>query len=153
MLTAHYHNTGTGHLVQGRFKSFPIQEDDHFYAVCRCVERNALSAGVVGDRAEDWVRGSLSRRVFGAICGDDILSPWPLPCPDDWAARVNEPQSEGELQAIRRSVKRGCPFGAEAGVEATSNRLHWGQTVGPQGYPPGPRTTGEAPDVEPSPFG
>jgi putative transposase len=32
---AHYHNVGTGHLYQGRFKSFPVQEDDHFYTVCR----------------------------------------------------------------------------------------------------------------------
>src|SRR5262245_8768182 len=26
---AHYHTTGTGHLYQGRFKAFAIQEDDH----------------------------------------------------------------------------------------------------------------------------
>jgi putative transposase len=26
---AHRHTAGTGHLYQGRFKSFPIQEDDH----------------------------------------------------------------------------------------------------------------------------
>src|SRR5262245_2962950 len=30
---AHYHNTGAGHLYQGRFKSFPVQEDDHFYTL------------------------------------------------------------------------------------------------------------------------
>ena len=28
---AHYHSSGTGHLYQGRFKSFPIQADDHLY--------------------------------------------------------------------------------------------------------------------------
>ena len=27
---AHYHTTGTGHLYQGRFKSFPVQTDEHF---------------------------------------------------------------------------------------------------------------------------
>ena len=42
---AHYHNAGSGHLYQGRFKSFPIQEDDHLLTVCRYVERNALRAG------------------------------------------------------------------------------------------------------------
>jgi len=36
---AHRHSTGTGHVYQGRFKSFPVQEDEHFYAVCRSVER------------------------------------------------------------------------------------------------------------------
>ena len=32
---AHYHDVGGGHLYQGRFKSFPIQEDEHYLAVCR----------------------------------------------------------------------------------------------------------------------
>ena len=55
---AHYHTTGKGHLYQGRFKSFPIQDDEHFFSVCRYVERNSLRAGLVG-RAEDWRWGSL----------------------------------------------------------------------------------------------
>jgi putative transposase len=39
---AHRGTIGTGHLYQGRFKSFPIQNDEHLYTVCRYVERNAL---------------------------------------------------------------------------------------------------------------
>jgi putative transposase len=27
---AHYHTAGEGHVYQGRFKSFPVQDDDHF---------------------------------------------------------------------------------------------------------------------------
>jgi len=57
---AHYHSSGEGHVYQGRFKSFPVQDDDHFFVVCRYVERNALRAGLV-DRAEDWRWGSLYR--------------------------------------------------------------------------------------------
>ena len=30
---AHRHSAGTGHVYQGRFKSFPVQEDDHFYTL------------------------------------------------------------------------------------------------------------------------
>ena len=37
---AHRRSAGTGHLYQGRFKSFPIQGDEHFSTVCRYVERN-----------------------------------------------------------------------------------------------------------------
>src|SRR5260370_32063674 len=44
---AHYHSAGTGHLYQGRFKSFPVQEDEHLYTVLRYVERNPVRAGVV----------------------------------------------------------------------------------------------------------
>jgi putative transposase len=38
---AHYRDVGSGHLYQGRFKSFPIEADDHYFAVSRYVERNA----------------------------------------------------------------------------------------------------------------
>src|SRR5713101_6226580 len=50
---AHCHTVGTGHVYQGRFKSFAVETDDHFLTVCRYVERNALRAGLVA-RAEDW---------------------------------------------------------------------------------------------------
>lgn len=50
---AHRKATGSGHRYQGRFKSFPIQDDDHFLTVCWYVERNALRANLV-QRAEDW---------------------------------------------------------------------------------------------------
>ena len=32
---AHYHDVGAGHLYQGRFKSFPVAQDDHSLRVCR----------------------------------------------------------------------------------------------------------------------
>ena len=47
-------------VYQGRFKSFPIQEDEHLYAVARYVERNALRAKLVR-RAERWRWGRLYR--------------------------------------------------------------------------------------------
>ena len=41
---AHHGTAGTGHLYQGRYKSFPVQSDEHLLTVCRYVERNALRA-------------------------------------------------------------------------------------------------------------
>src|SRR6202048_151807 len=35
-----HHTQGTGPLYQGRFKAFPIAEDDHLLTVMRYVERN-----------------------------------------------------------------------------------------------------------------
>ncbi len=29
-------------MYQGTYKSFPVQDDEHLYAICRYVERNAL---------------------------------------------------------------------------------------------------------------
>ena len=67
---------GYGHLYQGRFKSFPIETDEHFYCVVRYVERNALRAGLV-ERAEDWKWGSLQQRMQKTR--DPLLAEWPLP--------------------------------------------------------------------------
>ena len=58
---AHYHTSGTGPLYQGRFKSFPVESDEHFLTVARYVERNALRANLV-ERAQDWRWSSLWRR-------------------------------------------------------------------------------------------
>ena len=38
---------GRGHVYHGRYKSFPIQHDEHFLTVARYVERNALRASLV----------------------------------------------------------------------------------------------------------
>ena len=43
---AHYDTAGEGHLYQGRYKSFPVQNDEHFLMLCRYVERNALAANL-----------------------------------------------------------------------------------------------------------
>src|SRR5713101_412578 len=44
---AHHHTAGTGPVYQGRFKSFPVQSDEHVITVCRYVERNPLRANLV----------------------------------------------------------------------------------------------------------
>src|SRR3989304_1014987 len=61
---AHYHTAGEGPLYQGRFKSFPAEEDAHFLTVCRYVEANAVRAGLV-DRAENWRWSGLWLRQTG----------------------------------------------------------------------------------------
>ncbi len=40
----HYHSSG--HIWQGRFKAFPIQEDEHLLIVLRYVERNPVRANI-----------------------------------------------------------------------------------------------------------
>ena len=43
---AHRHSAGSGHVYQGRFKSFLVESDEYLWTVCRYVERNALRAGL-----------------------------------------------------------------------------------------------------------
>ncbi len=126
--------TGTGPLYQGRFKAFPVQADDHFLIVCRYVERNALRAGLV-ERAEDWPWCSLQRPPYAAREPDVPLGSWPLERPADWLTWVNQPQTAGELEALRASVARGRPFGTAAWVERSAQRLGLQATLRPRGRP------------------
>jgi REP-associated tyrosine transposase len=131
---AHYHNRGGGHLYQGRFKSFPIEADDHFLTVCRYVERNALRAGLVR-RAEDWRFCSLWRRGQNDEQLKALLSAGPVPWPRQWRQRVNEPQTVAELEALRRCVQRGQPYGTAAWTERTAARLGLESTLQARGRP------------------
>jgi len=131
---AHHHTEGTGHLYQGRFKTFPIEEDEHLWAVLRYVERNALRADFC-ERAEDWKYGSLWRNVFGNDQQRELLSEWPLPRPRQWRQHVNKPQSEAELNAVRHSVRCGTPYGSEDWVTQASARLQLKHTLRPRGRP------------------
>ena len=125
---------GYGHLYQGRYKSFPIQGDNHFYQVVRYVERNPLRANLV-DRADDWRWGSLWRRTHGTAEERAMLCDWPLPRPRQWLQHVNRPQNESEVQALRRSVQRGQPYGEEHWVRATARRLGLESTLRARGRP------------------
>jgi putative transposase len=132
----HRHRVGYGHLYQGRYKSFPIQGDDHFYHVVRYVERNALRANLVA-RAQDWRWGSLWRRTHRTEDDGGLLGAWPVGLPKDWTRLVNRPQHEAELDALRRSVVRGRPYGGERWVQATAKRLHLESTLRARGRPKG----------------
>jgi putative transposase len=131
---AYYQSAGTGHLYQGRFKAFPVADDDHFYSVVRYVERNALRAKLVR-RAEDWRWSSLWRRESGDADSRKLLSRWPLPCPRDWVSLVNTPQTEAELGAVRTAIRRGSPLGTSEWKRRTAKRLNLESTLRPRGRP------------------
>ena len=51
----HRHYNSSGHVWQGRFKSFPIQSDAHLLTVMRYVERNPVRAKTIPVRkAQNW---------------------------------------------------------------------------------------------------
>jgi putative transposase len=129
---AHYHNAGLGHVYQGRFKGFPVQDDPHLLIVCRYVERNAPRANLV-NRAEDWPWSSLWQRQRGQH--PVALADWPVERPADWVQWVNEPQSQAELDALRHSLRRSSPFGEPGWQQQIALRLGLEATLRPQGRP------------------
>jgi len=126
----HYHSGG--HLWQGRFKAFPIQEDEHLLTVLRYIERNPLRAGLV-DRAERWPWSSLGAEAGG---GAVALDPGPVARPAGWAAWVNEPMTEAEVESLRVSANRGRPYGAPEWAAVVARRLGLESSLRPRGRPP-----------------
>ena len=124
----HYHSSG--HVWQGRFKAFPIQDDWHLLTVLRYIERNPLRAGLV-QRAEDWRWSSASLHRDG----QPILDLGPVRRPDDWRAFVNEPQTEAEVKRLRQCLQRGRPFGEPAWQQQTAQRLGLESSLRPRGRP------------------
>ncbi len=129
-----YNMVGNGHLYQGRFKSFPVETEDYFYQVNRYVERNALRAKLVS-KAENWQWGSLWIRQFGGVEYQAMLTKWPIPKPRKWLEYVNEPASESELAAIRKSCVRGTPYGSPDWIANTAKKLGLESTLRPPGRP------------------
>jgi len=117
-----------GHVYHQRYKNFPIEDKEHFFVVCRYLERNALRAGFV-KRAEDWRWGSLWRWLQNR-------NPNPNYCHRGCCPGF----PAGRLASTRASRKRnwmrfGCLL-SEASHSATKpgwNRWQDGLTLNPPG--------------------
>jgi putative transposase len=128
---------GHGHLYQGRFKSFPVEPDEHLLTVLRYVQRNPLRAGLVR-RAQDWRWGSCHVRQDRRHALYDLLSAWPVTRPRSWLDLVNQPQRAAEEDRVRQSIQRNRPLGGDAWVRRMAQRLKLTHTLRPRGRPPGP---------------
>ncbi|NTV04530.1 hypothetical protein HGA89_06445 [bacterium] len=73
--------------------------------------------------AEQWRWSSLWRRVHGSAEQVALLSSWPLPQPRNWKSLVNQPQHEGEIEVIRRCIRRGQPYGSEVWQQKTAAKV------------------------------
>lgn len=128
----HKHYGSDGHVWQGRFKAFPIQDDEHLLTVVRYVERNALRARLV-EITEHWPWTSLA--AVSANSPPPFFHPGPVPRGQHWFDFVNEPQTEAEVEAIRHSILRGTPFGDTEWQQRTARELGLESTLRPRGRP------------------
>jgi putative transposase len=137
LLTAHVrryhrHYGSSGHVWQGRFKAFPIQQDEHLLTVLRYVERNPLRASMV-ERAEDWAWSSAPLWLRKEL--PSYIKLGPTRYEGNWLAWVNRPQTEAEEAALRHSVARGTPFGGSLWQRRTADRLGLEASLRPRGRP------------------
>ena len=126
---------GGGHVYQGRFKSFPIQDEGYLYAVLRYVEANPRRAGLVA-QAQDWPWSSLSsapvRHGLLAVARPPLAA-WRRD--EAWQMAVNLALSLEQLESLRRSVARGTPQGDPGWIQTLAARTGLEPTLRPRGRP------------------
>jgi putative transposase len=127
---AHYRRT-SGHLYQGRYKSFAVEEESYLMMLLRYVEANPLRAKLV-KRAEAWPWSSLGCNVK---LSSQILSEWPVDRPRNWTALVNEPLRPADREQVKASFERGRPLGRPAWTLEMAQKMGLEHTLNPRGRP------------------
>ena len=136
----HGHTVGQGHVYQGRFKSFIVQDETYFLTLARYVEANPRRAKLV-KRAEDWPWSSLTGK--SSPDGRSLLGEWPVRRPPNWLELVNEPLPQEKREMIQAAIQRGRPLGEADWVDKTAKRLGLEFTVRPRGRPKKEESDGE----------
>jgi putative transposase len=122
-----------GHLWQGRFASYPM--DEHYLlAATRYVELNPVRAGLVKSPG-DYPWSSAAAHLVGR---DNVLvKARPLlDVAGDWAPFLSTGCSDEESEALRRHERTGRPLGSDSflsRLEATLGRPIRRQKPGPKG--------------------
>ncbi len=123
---------GIGHLYQGRFKSFPVQDDAHYLTVMRYIEANPLRAKLV-KRPSDWPWSSLAVRK--GMEAPFKLSQGPLKLSSNWDKLVNQIDPPDRLNDLKKSIERGAPFGQPDWKIKTATKMNLQSTLRPKGRP------------------
>jgi putative transposase len=95
----HQHYRSSGHLWQGRFKSFEVSGDEYCLTVARYIEGNPVRAGLV-ETAVDWVWSSHRGRC--RLQQDMLVEPLPVQLQGDWTQYVDTPLTPSELAKVRK---------------------------------------------------
>ena len=127
-------SVGEGHLYQGAYKSFPIEEDNHLTTVIRYVEQNPLRAKLVL-KAEDWQWSSLQRRQRNNETDRKLLSPLPTELPTNYLESVNTILNVDCLTEVRHSITKGTPFGSDVWIGKMVEKYNLGNTLRGPGRP------------------
>jgi putative transposase len=128
----HMYYQTTGLVWQGRFKDFPVQNDEHFLTLIRYVERNPVRAHLVSS-ALDWRWSSIRERIYRSK--NRIIRDSPVILPEKWKSYVDKPLTSKELEEIRICVNRQSPYGSSKWKKAICKSYGLEQSIRPRGRP------------------
>lgn len=125
---------GSGHLYQGRYKSFLVESNNYLLALMKYVERNPVRAKL-SSVCEDWQWGSAYRRLKGTPKERLLIDLPPTELPTRYSAWINTAEDEKLVLSIRASVIKGSPYGGENWVEKMVTTHNLQATLRFQGRP------------------
>ncbi|MBE0536529.1 MAG: hypothetical protein IH624_12760 [Phycisphaerae bacterium] len=132
ILSASPGTVGIGHQYQGRYKSFPVQDNAYYLTVMRYVEGNPVRAGIVEQAGDRRWSSFAVREGRASKVG---LAEGPLALPGDWEGLVDRQVDAGAAEQIGRSMKRGCPLGDGDWIAKTAKELNLESTLRGKGRP------------------
>ena len=114
----HRHYRTSGHLWQGRYKSFSIEDDEQLLTVVRYIEGNPVRANLV-ESAAGWVWSSHRERcdLLGTSRGlapqepvpdneQRLIVDLPITLPELWTEFVDTPLTGKELGRVKKKIER-----------------------------------------------
>jgi putative transposase len=126
-----------GHLWQGRFASF-VMDEPYLIAAARYVERNPVRAGLVS-RAEDWPWSSASAHVSGENDGlaesswlAERIAGWVC----TWADHLAQSDDESVGKRLRQHENTGRPLGEKSFLQTLGQQIGRDLIPGSPGRPP-----------------
>lgn len=122
----------TGYLWQGRFGSYPMDEE-HLYRAIRYIELNPVSAGMCR-QPEDWKWSSTRAHLENR--SDGLVDPAPmLKRQSDWLSYLSAGTTSEDAEVIARHCRTGRPVGSKPfleSLEAVTGRKLVPSKPGPQ---------------------
>ena len=122
----------SGHLWQGRYKSFIVQEDSYLLVLLKYVEANPKRARIVKD-CIDYKYSSANNRIKNNenLITDEI----PILLPDDWYGYINSDEKITDIESIRNCINRQAPLDDKNWKYMVSKKYNLESTINPRGRP------------------
>ena len=121
-----------GHLWQGRFASYPMDEQ-YFIAAARYIELNPVRSGII-NKAEEYPWSSARAHLRSE--NDILVNVAPgLEIVPDWSGLLSSDLAEKEIEVLRRHERTGRPLGSDdfvTGLEKLMSRILKKKKPGPK---------------------
>jgi len=109
-----------GYLWQGRFASFPMDEQ-YLYVAARYIELNPVRAGLV-DRPEEYEWSSARAHLKGK--DDTLVTVKPLlEMIEDWSSFLSAGVNADDLELFRKHERTGRPLGSKSFINKIESLL------------------------------